>query len=76
MFFLGSAWEAVFDAIYGDPAHFADLRARLGKQLLSLYTVIPLILLISGHAWEAVFGAIYGDPANFAFLRARLVSSF
>ena len=25
---LGRAWEAAFDAIYGDPAHFADLRTR------------------------------------------------
>ena len=29
---LGRAWEADFDAIYGDPAHFADLRTRLGSR--------------------------------------------
>ena len=26
------AWEADFVAIYGDPAHFADLRASLGSR--------------------------------------------
>jgi hypothetical protein len=43
---------------------------------LSLFTVIPLILLISGRAWEADFVAIYGDPAHFADLRASLGSRF
>jgi hypothetical protein len=52
------------------------LAGRLGKQTLSLFTVIPLILLISGRAWEAYFVAIYGDPAHFADLRASLGSIF
>ena len=43
----------------------------LGKQLLTLFTVIPLSLLILGRAWEAAFDAIYGDPAHFADLRTR-----
>ena len=28
---LGRAWEAAAVAIYGDPAHFADLRSRSGS---------------------------------------------
>ena len=34
---LGVSWEAYFDAIYGDPAHFADLRARLGSSFDAIY---------------------------------------
>jgi|OM-RGC.v1.031980919 hypothetical protein len=72
----GRAWEADFVAIYGDRAHFADLRASLGSRFLSLFTVIALILLISGQAWEADFVAIYGDRVHFADLRASLGSRF
>ena len=45
-------------------------------QILMLFTVIPLILLISGRAWVANFEAIYGDAAHFADLRTCLGSSF
>jgi hypothetical protein len=51
----GRAWEAHFVAIYGDPAHFADLRTSLGSILffVSLFTLIPIIRLISAQFWEA-----------------------
>ena len=34
---LGRVWEAVFDAIYGDPAHFVDLRTLLGSSFDAIY---------------------------------------
>ena len=74
---LGRAWEAAFDAIYGDPAHFADLRSRSGSIFfVMLFTVIPLMLLILGHAWEAAFDANKGDPAHFSDPRTLLGSRF
>ena len=47
----------------------------MGIQFLSLFTVIPLILLILECALGAAFVAIHGDPAHFSDLRARLGSS-
>ena len=41
---------------------------KLGKHILTLFTVIALILLILGQAWEADFVAIYGTLASLAFL--------
>ena len=70
----GQAWEADFDAIYGDRAHFGHLvhlktssRSRFCRYL-TFFAFILVILLISGQAWEAVFDAIYGDPAHFGHL--------
>ena len=39
---------------------------KLGKHMLTLFIVIPLLWLISGQAWEVDFEAIYGDRAHFA----------
>ena len=33
----GRGWEAYVVAIYGDPAHFVDLRARLEADLVAIY---------------------------------------
>ena len=43
---------------------------------MTLFTVIPLLWLISGQAWEAHFDAIYGDPVLVADLRTSLGAHF
>ena len=46
------------------------------KHILTLFTVIPLLWLISGQAWEAHFDVIDCDPAPFADFRTSLGSTF
>jgi len=53
--FRMAQWKAHFVAIYGIPAHFADLVWHNGKHILSLYTVFPLTLLIKDGILESTF---------------------
>ena len=52
---LGFAWDAFFDAIYGDPANFWFSWEVHEKQLLTLFTMILLIFLNICICLEAAF---------------------
>ena len=45
------------------------------RHILTLFTVIPPLWLISGQAWEAHFDTIYCDPAPCADFRTSLGST-
>ena len=60
------AWEANVNAftIFAVPSLLCLIQEMLGKQILTLFTVILHIELISEEIWEVHFDAIYCDPAK------------